>query len=469
MISSQADPVQIYMQQVGTLPLLSREEELAAARRVAESRTEFRRALCSADYVLLYVTGLLNKALWGETRLDAVLEVPLTDVRKKEEAKATLKELVPKLRQMLAQNARDFAVARSRKRTVATRERAQRRLATRRRRAGAVLEEVRLRPEHLTSALAEAETVSRRMDDLQRQLRHPSGANGAGPSEHELRSELRRLKRAAHETPKGLRRRLAEINTLRRAYDAARRELAAGNLRLVISVAKRYRQMGVPFADLIQEGNAGLMRAVDKFDHTRGFKFATYATWWIRQAITRAVADQGRTVRVPGAAIEKAGKVDATVQALFQTHNRRPTIEETAEASGLTLSQTRDAMRASRRITSLNQDPTGRGEGTFADVLPDQREYDAGEEVNRGLLSSRLHEALQRLTPREREVIRLHYGLADGHNYTLADIGKVFSISRERVRQIEQAAFQKLQEPACANRLAEFLDEPGEAVALESN
>jgi RNA polymerase primary sigma factor len=266
-----------------------------------------------------------------------------------------------------------------------------------------------------------------------------------------------------------LRRRLVEIRTLRRKYDAARAELAGGNLRLVISVAKRYRKMGVPFADLIQEGNAGLMRAVDKFDHTRGVKFATYATWWIRQAVTRAIAEQSRTVRVPNSTIGKANKLQGVLQALYQKHNRYPTLEETAEASGLTITQTRDAMNANRRTSSLDQDPTGGEEGTFAAVLPDRREQDVEEAVNHELLRGRLDEALKRLTPREREVVRLHYGLADGHNLSLADIGEIFSISRERVRQIEQAAIEKLKKSASADRLAEFLDLPTGPGSSQSN
>ncbi len=447
------------MEQVGAIPCFNATDESAATGRVADCRARLLRALYAQDYLLRRIERLFTAVVGDEMRLERLLEVPQRTKPEIAHAKAGLKPVTRRLRQVLARNARDFAIARSRGSTAHERRQAGRRMARRHRHASVALGGLRIRFEHITPALAELHTISQRMRELSEQLRKWTGDDKPAA----VRAELKRLARLTHATPHRLHRQLFEIDALRGEYDAARRNLADGNLRLVVSVAKRYRQRGVPFADLIQEGNTGLMCATGRFDPARGVKFATYATWWIRQAINKAITEQSRTVRVPCATVEKASKVDAATQALMQKHNRLPTPEEIAEAAGLTISQTRDAMKAKRRITSLDQDPSGANEGTFADVLPDQRDHDVGGDMNRKLLGARLHAAMRRLNPRERDILRLHYGLADGQNYTLADIGKMFRISRERVRQIERAAFEKLKDPAHDDRLADFLNTPASA------
>ncbi len=463
MKTTHIDPLQVYMEQVGAIPCFNAEGEAAATGRVANCRARLLRAIYAQNYLVRHVERMLTAVVRGEMRLEKALEVPQRTKPEIAQAKAGLEPVVRRLRQVLARNARDFALARSRSSTASERREARRRIARRHRQADAALAGLRIRFEHIASGLAELHAVSERMRALAEQLRQWHGDDKPVQLRQTVRAELRRLARLTHATPHRLHRQLFEIGALRREYDAARRELADGNLRLVVSIAKRYRQRGVPFADLIQEGNTGLMCATDRFDPTRGVKFATYATWWIRQAINKAITEQSRTVRVPCATVEKASKVDAATQALVQKHNRLPTHEEIAEAAGLTLSQTRDVMKAKRRITSLDQDPSGADEGTFADVLPDQRDHDVGGEMHRKLLGARLHAAMRRLNPRERDILRLHYGLADGHHYTLADIGKMFRISRERVRQIERAAFEKLKDPAHDDRLADFLNTPAGA------
>jgi RNA polymerase primary sigma factor len=251
---------------------------------------------------------------------------------------------------------------------------------------------------------------------------------------------------------------LAKIHQREQAYVAARRVLSVCNLRLVVAIAKRYRNRGVSFLDLIQEGNTGLMRAVDKFQYSRGFKFSTYATWWIRQAITRSIADQSRTIRVPVHMIETMGRVREIHQDLVQEKARLPQTEETAEAAGLSIDETTLALRLNRQLQSLDQ-PVGAGEDAYVgDFVQDYREDDPVEGLYRESLRTRIADALQALTYREREVIRLRYGLADGHAYTLADIGRIFSVSRERVRQIETGALKKLQQPMRAKKLRGLLD-----------
>jgi len=240
--------------------------------------------------------------------------------------------------------------------------------------------------------------------------------------------------------------------------EAARTTLMESNLRLVVSVARRYLGRGLPFSDLIQEGSLGLSRAVEKFDYQRGFKFSTYAYWWIRQAVTRAIANQSRTIRVPVHMIDQIGHVYSKYQELQQKLGHDPKVEELAEAMEMTVEKVREAFRASANPISL-ETPVGSDEdNTLGDLLSNHQEEAPADVAERTLLSDYLDDALEELTPRERMVLRMRFGISDQRPRTLGEIGQVIGVSRERVRQLEAEAIAKLRRPNLRLRLAEYLE-----------
>jgi RNA polymerase primary sigma factor len=299
------------------------------------------------------------------------------------------------------------------------------------------------------------------MTELLTQLRDRraagDGEQGRG-DRSTLRSELKALMRQTLETPESLRRRVEAMKARFREYAQARRELSAGNLRLVVSIAKKYRNRGLPFLDLIQEGNSGLMRAADKYEYRRGYKFSTYATWWIRQAITRAVADQARTIRIPVHTIETISKLRNVSRTLFREKGREPTIEEMAGAAKISVEETRRVIKFSHHPISLDR-PVGESEDhEFGDVIEDKAVESPVSAATHRMLKAKIDMVLRTLTYREREIIRLRYGLDDGYNYTLDEVGRIFKVTRERIRQIEMRALRKLQEPVRGRELEGFLD-----------
>ena len=454
------DPVRMYLTQMGEIPLLTREQEINLAKKIEVTRKRFRRKVLECHYALAVVVDVLEKVNDGQLPFDRTVKVSVTENLEKEQILGRMPHNLKTLRHLMECNVRDFRNF-VREREATPRVGMLSNLRRRRFKAVNLVEELSIRTQKVQPLMKRLEQIAARMNELVFQLRELRAGKNGKEDRANLVKELKDLMRITLETPKGLKRRVEMMNTRFKEYEQAKRDLSGGNLRLVVSIAKKYRNRGLSFLDLIQEGNTGLMRAVDKYEYRRGYKFSTYATWWIRQAITRAIADQARTIRIPVHMIETMSKLRNVSKKLLQEKGREPTIEETARAANISVEETRRVMKISRHPISLDR-PVGESEDSyFGDFIEDEAAESPINAATQEMLKEKIDQVLKTLTYREREIIKLRYGLGDGYTYTLEEVGRIFKVTRERVRQIEAKAVRKLQHPVRSRQLEGFLESTG--------
>jgi len=453
------DPVKLYLREMGNISLLTREGEIAIAKEIERGEKQVIKALSKTKVILNEILALEDKIKEDPAILQEMFEFTEEDLSegKLEENKNNILAKIAEIKEL----GRQLEKIPQKKKYTITRGRLIVKMSR-------IIRNMNIKPtqqeriiENLREKLRAINELEETRDELKASLTTTKSSKEKKAIETKIKEINKLLKSFQEEIgldSHGLRRIIRSITTGKKISDQAKKELVAANLRLVVSIAKKYSNRGLQFLDLIQEGNMGLMKAVEKFEYRRGYKFSTYATWWIRQAITRAIADQARTIRIPVHMIETINKLVRVSRALVQEIGREPTCEEIAKKMDMPVSKVRKIIKIAQEPISL-ETPIGEEEDShLGDFIEDKGIPSPPDAVIHSNLREQIEEALKTLTEREAKVLKMRFGLGDGNEHTLEEVGQQFKVTRERIRQIEAKALRKLKHPSRSKKLRSFLD-----------
>ena len=451
------DPIRMYLTQMGEIPLLTRKEEIFLARKIELARLVFRRKMLESDYCAKNAIEILEQVENGTLSFDRTMKISTSENLVRSIIKKRLPTNLNTIKHLLKNSQTMFSKSLRETEKEAGKE-MQRRIYRNKRKVSLLLEELSLRTSRIQPMKNKLHGVLQKMQQLEQNISRGANKDITADDIGAMKQELSGLQELVMETSGQLSKRLHAVDRIFKIYEDTKRLLSGANLRLVVSIAKKYRNRGLSFLDIIQEGNTGLMRAVDKYEYRRGYKFSTYATWWIRQAITRAIAVHARTIRIPVHMIETMSRLRTASKNLLQKLGREATVEEIAEEAEMSVEETRRVMKISKHPISLDR-PIGESDDSyFGDFIEDDDVDSPVASATQEMLKERIDSILKTLSYREREIIKLRYGIGDGYTYTLEEVGRIFKVTRERVRQVEAKAIRKMQHPVRARKLEGFLD-----------